>query len=137
MKDTEDELAARASTRYWESDESVNGIAEAMGISKGRLYEFLRPLPVEGACPSCGGGPAVFPNRTARDREQVTCLHCGWEGSADDLGREPPREDRRVGQPPTAVHRGTAQEAPPLSGVVGGLLVGLAAGLILGRLLRN
>jgi len=137
LKDSEERLAAQASARYWESKDSVNGIAEAIGISKGRLYELLRPLPLEGACPTCGGGPAVFPNRTARDRGQATCLHCGWEGSAEELALEPPREDRRVSEAPTTVHRGTLEEAPPLAGMVGGLLVGLAAGLMLGHLLRK
>jgi hypothetical protein len=137
VNDSEERLAARASTLYWESDQSVNGIAAEMGISKGRLYELLRPLPAEGACPSCGGGPAVFQHRTARERGQVECLHCDWEGSVEELAEAPPREDRQGRGAGPVLHTGALREAPPLSGVVGGILVGLAAGLVLGQMLRK
>jgi len=134
VNDSEEKLARKASARYWESDESVNGIAEKLGISKGRLYDLLRPLPVEGSCPKCGEAPPVYLNRTARDREQASCLVCGWEGELEALGDAPSLEDREPVRPTVPLHRGSAREVPPLVGL-GGLLVGLALGILLGRML--
>ena len=134
MTDSETKLARKASKRYWESDESVNGIAEGLGISKGRLYDVLRPLPVEGSCPKCGGTPPAFQNRTARDRGQVSCLQCGWEGDLDKLGEAPPLEEQESVRPQVPVHRGSATEVPSLVGL-GGILVGLALGFVLSRML--
>jgi hypothetical protein len=77
-----------ANRRYWESEESVNGIAEAMGISKGRLYELLLPFDADLACPSCGGSLG-YPHRTARIRGDVECEHCGFEGSREEIQKAP------------------------------------------------
>ncbi len=134
MSDSEAKLARKASERYWESDESVNGIAERFGISKGRLYDLLRPFPVEGSCPKCGGTPPAFLNRTARDRGQVSCLLCGWEGEFEALGEAPPLEEQESLRPPVPLHRGSAREVPSLVGL-GGVLVGLALGIVLSRML--
>lgn len=134
MTDSETKLAQKASKRYWESDESVNGIAERLGISKGRLYDVLRPLPVEGSCPKCGGTPPVFHNRTARDHDQVSCLQCGWEGDLEKLGEAPPLEEQESVRSQVSLHRGSAREVPSLVGL-GGVLVGLALGVVLTRML--
>lgn len=136
MSDNDEKVARKASARYWETEESVNSLAEELGISKGRLYDLLRPLPIEEvACPRCGGSPPVHPNRTARDRGQVSCLHCGWEGELADLVPDGSGEGAPHGPPPPAVHRGGSREPAPLSAVAGSALIGLAAGLILGRYL--
>ena len=134
--DSDEKLARKASARYWESDESVNGIADAFGISKGRLYDLLRPLPVQGSCPECGSSPPAYLNRTARDREVVSCLMCGWEGARSDLDEAPPLEDREAAQPGPPLHRESELErdGPSLVGL-GGLLVGIAIGIALGRML--
>lgn len=136
MTDQEEVLARKVSDRYWATDESVNGIAEALSISKGRLYELIRPLAVEGSCPACGGGPPVHPNRTARDRGQVECPYCDWEGELDELAADPPTES--AGRPAPSVVElngpdGLRWDRPE---VLGGVLVGLAAGLLLSRWLR-
>jgi len=73
-----------ANRRYWETEESVNAIAEAMDVSKGRLYDLLLPLDAGVTCPSCGGALG-FAHRTARQRGVVVCDACGFEGSVDDL----------------------------------------------------
>jgi rubredoxin len=69
----------RANELYWGSDLSVNQIAEALDLSKGALYEMIRPLPSDLACPLCGT-EAVHPNRTAHERGLIVCPSCGWEG---------------------------------------------------------
>jgi len=82
----------RANELYWGSDLSVNQIAEALDLSKGALYEMIRPLPADLACPLCGA-EAVHPNRTAHERGLIMCPSCGWEGDdaqAAPLSAAPP-----------------------------------------------
>ncbi|TVP72943.1 MAG: hypothetical protein EA352_12320 [Gemmatimonadales bacterium] len=141
----ESDLRREANRRYWETSESVNGIAEAMELSKGRLYGLLESLPVEATCPECGGVLA-FEHRTARDRGVLTCQSCGFEGGADEVEggtevRPHPAASRQRGAARTS-GAGSVRPASRGSGpagdglVVGALLVGVAAGLALGRWLR-
>jgi predicted RNA-binding Zn-ribbon protein involved in translation (DUF1610 family) len=81
-----DAREARANVLYWESDSSVNDIADAMDLSKGSLYGLIRPRSAELACPECGA-TLEYPNRTARDKGFVTCPGCGLEDE-EDLVRE-------------------------------------------------
>jgi predicted RNA-binding Zn-ribbon protein involved in translation (DUF1610 family) len=95
----------RANELYWGSDLSVNQIAETLDLSKGALYEMIRPLAAAVACPDCGT-EAVHPNRTAHERGLVVCLSCGWEGDDEqavmlptlppDESAEPRSERTRV-----------------------------------------
>lgn len=137
MTDADDRLAQKASTRYWESEASVNSLAEELGISKGRLYNLLRPLPVDGICPRCGSAPPTHPNRTARDRGEVHCLYCGWEGQTSELAKAPEGEgDRPPSSPPSPRVHGPGPDDPPgLPAVLGGLVIGLVAGILVGRTL--
>lgn len=137
VDDQNDKLARKVSERYWTTDDSVNGIADKLGISKGRLYELIRPLSVDGSCPACGGGPPVHPNRTARDRGDVECPHCGWEGSLSDVSPEPPAVDRDRPAPSVTEIEDGAPPAPFTPSVVGGVLVGMAFGLLIGRWVRD
>ena len=73
----------RANELYWGSDESVNQIADELDLSKGALYEMIRPLPTGLGCPLCGE-EVVHSNRTAKDRGRVDCPSCGWDGEEDD-----------------------------------------------------
>ncbi|MEX2528123.1 MAG: hypothetical protein WEA09_10845 [Gemmatimonadota bacterium] len=83
-QDSETRLAERAQRLYWDSERSVNAIADDLDISKGRLYDIIRPLPVDVACPRCGE-PLAWPNRTGRDRGLLVCPSCGLEvEEADD-----------------------------------------------------
>jgi len=69
----EPDHAELAHELYWNSDRSVNSIADELGLSKGGLYQYILPLPTAGECPRCGAGVGFF-NRTARDRNEPTCL---------------------------------------------------------------
>ncbi len=137
MTDADDRLARKASTRYWESEVSVNSLAEELGISKGRLYNLLRPLPVEGICPRCGSSPPTHPNRTARDRGEVNCLYCGWEGPVSKLAKAREGEgDSPPSTPPAPrVHAPGADGQMGMPALLSGLLIGLAAGILVGRTL--
>ena len=55
-----------ANELYWDSEKSVNQIADELDLSKGALYGLIRPLPAGVGCPLCGD-EVVSPNRTAHD----------------------------------------------------------------------
>jgi hypothetical protein len=69
---------ARANQLYWESDQSVNQIADTMELSKGMLYGMIRPLPAGLPCPRCSSD-LEYANRTARERGLITCRSCALE----------------------------------------------------------
>jgi hypothetical protein len=73
----------RANELYWGSDHSVNQIADELDLSKGALYEMIRPLSAGVGCPLCGA-EVVHPNRTAKDRGRMDCTACGWDGTEED-----------------------------------------------------
>jgi hypothetical protein len=83
---------ARANQLYWESDRSVNQIAEELDLSKGMLYGMIRPLTAHLSCPRCTSS-MEFGNRTARERGLLTCPSCGLqadEATARQSLVEPP-----------------------------------------------
>jgi predicted RNA-binding Zn-ribbon protein involved in translation (DUF1610 family) len=94
----------RANDLYWGSDRSVNQIAEDLDLSKGALYEIIRPLPAGFYCPACDA-ELVHSNRTARDRGRVDCPVCGWDGVDDDAQ---PFDVGRAAAPSDAVRPGRA-----------------------------
>jgi hypothetical protein len=131
-----------ANRLYWETDASVNGIAESMGVSKGRLYDLLLPLDVAAACPACGS-PLGYPHRTARVRGVVGCDRCAFEGALDDLpsagegadGHPRPEPDEEA-----VLHWAPGGYGDPLGRqrtVIGAALLGMAAGLVIGGWLRR
>jgi len=116
----------RANELYWGSDMSVNQIADALDLSKGALYEMIRPLAASVDCPSCGA-EAVHGNRTAKEKGLIACPECGW-GGAEEATRPTERtpatvQARKPQAPPPPTHRQGA--------LAGGLLLGAAAGLAL------
>ena len=130
-RDRDDER--RANELYWNSDTSVNQIAEDLDLSKGTLYGMIRPMPTGLACPDCGE-ELLFANRTARERSMVSCANCGWEGEDDeavpfggDGGVTLPRyaDEADRADPPLALERVRNRT------VLGGALLGAAAGLAL------
>lgn len=133
------EIAGKANELYWGSDVSVNQIAEDLDLSKGALYATLVQLPSGNGCPLCGD-EVGWPNRTARDRDQLSCPSCDWAGSADqtvacDTG-EPVREASASGRDLAAADDEVPVPPPPLitprlSTVAGGALIGGAVGLAL------
>jgi len=150
-----DALFDEANRLYWESEESVNQIGEALGLSKGVLYGLIAPLPAGLPCPKCGE-EMVFPNRTAREKGFLACPECGmeeeesavqayWENEAEAdegpvFGRS--RElAQRAGQ---AVHQAVETGRERVSSlsprgriIAGTALLGAAAGLVLGAYLRK
>ncbi len=151
----QDAISREANQRYWESDESVNHIGEALGLSKGVLYNLLEPLASGLPCPSCGE-EMVFPNRTARDKGFLECPECGmeeeeaavqayWEEEGDEgLLHLPVRTRGMAKRAGEAVQRavGTGrdrvQALTPRGRIIAGTaLLGAAAGLIIGGYLRK
>lgn len=121
------EAEDRANELYWGSDRSVNQIAEELDLSKSALYGMIRPLPAACACPTCGA-EVVHPNRTAQERQLVTCPECSWEGSEDDASEWSEDAAGRMNGPPPVPDL-------PLDGhtraIAGGALLGAAVGLAL------
>lgn len=162
--DVTPEVAAKANDLYWSSDESVNQIADGLDLSKGALYAAIEPLKAGLGCPLCGD-EVGYSNRTARDRKQLDCTTCDWDGSpdetvvlvADDADPEetkrrertppirPPSESRPSPAPST---RDRAPErtgdvpprpliVPPMTTIAKGALIGGAVGLALVLLTRR
>jgi len=139
---------ARANELYWGSDRSVNQIADELDLSKGALYEMIRPLATGLGCPLCGA-EVVHSNRTAKERRRVDCPACGWDGTEDEAtpieGRprpvsSPPGRDSAgddlyaesdfdAPAPPPALVDDPVARGQRL--IVGGALLGAAVGLAL------
>lgn len=118
----------RANELYWGSDMSVNQIAEALDLSKGALYEMIRPLPASVVCPRCST-ETEHTNRTAKERGLVACPWCGWEGSEADAAEAAPPGETPIPRAPFPVTTQPPQR-PPLS-LTGGVLLGAAVALAL------
>jgi hypothetical protein len=129
--ETEDlALKARANALYWESDDSVNDIADRLDLSKGALYGLVDALPANEACPECGGG-LEYPNRTAREKGFVSCPECGLEEELA-LIRAAADEDAMAHLPV-----GTPVDGVPTRTAVAAGLIGLAAGILIGQWARS
>lgn len=137
----ERDAAARANELYWGSAWGVNQIADELELSKGVLYGMIRPKRAGLACPMCGE-EVVYANRTAKERGQVACAACGWEGDEEEAGTNggdggvvlplselPDEDDVRV--PPIRL------STPRSRAVLAGALLGAAAGLALVLWARN
>lgn len=148
-----DATSREANQRYWDSDESVNQLGEALGLSKGALYNLLEPLAAGLPCPSCGE-EMVFPNRTAREKGFLVCHDCGLE--EEEAAVEAFWEEEEARGTLTLRPRGLARKAgdamqqamdtgkdqiqsmTPRGRIFAGTaLLGAAAGLILGTYLRK
>lgn len=153
------DMAERATLLYWNSDRSVNSIAEDLGLSKGRLYDLIRPLSSGRPCPNCQS-ELVFPNRTARDKDDPLCPVCDEglgqvpvsvrrQGSAETRGSAPGISEERAPEaatgrneaervaPESTGRRGSPSASPDTGGVLAGFLIGAVAGVILGRFLKR
>lgn len=120
---------ARANRLYWDSDASVNDIADTLDVSKGALYGMVRPRAAGIDCPECGD-QMEYPNRTARDKGFLHCPTCGLE------------EEEEVVLGADAVATGAeglaADERAARQRLIwGGALLGTAAGLLLLRWVRR
>jgi len=151
----QDALYEEANRLYWESDQSVNQIGEALDLSKGVLYGLIAALPAGLPCPKCGE-EMVFPNRTAREKGFLACPECGmeeeeaavrsyWEGEGELPEAESAGEARalarRTGeaiQKAVDTGRERVTSLSPRGRVIAGTaLLGAAAGLALGAYLRK
>ena len=137
------ELKLRANDAYWQSDASVNELADRFDLSKSALYSLIAPLPAPGSCPNCKGR-VEYPNRTARDKALVQCPACGFEGSAAEAAATPTAdllEDPGAGLDPAP--RGLNQPStwlgnPPERHLwLGGMLLGVAGVIMLARWTRR
>lgn len=126
-----DEVVERANSLYWESDVSVNEIAEELDLSKGALYGIIQPLDAGTLCPECRG-PLEFANRTARDRDMVSCPACGFEEELALVQAVALDVEDEVPPPPPSAE--VTSTAVPLRTLVASTLLGLAAGIAIGQL---
>ena len=136
------EAVERANELYWNSDRSVNQIAEDLDLSKGALYGILEPEPVGLGCPLCGD-EVGWANRTAKQRESLTCGTCEWDGSPDEAGERPDtpvpsRDASDTDEADEAPHLPATLPPPPVTvatpsmgTIAGGALIGAAVGLAL------
>lgn len=129
------DVAKKANRLYWGSDESVNQIAEDLDLSKSALYGVIGPLQSGYACPICGA-EVEYPNRTARQREQVVCPECTWEGSEEETF---PLDASGDGSrsPEDAAADAEAERWLLNRLLLGGALLGAAAGIALVRFTRR
>lgn len=148
-KQIPDDLVSQANERYWNSDAGVNQLARELELSKGALYEIIAPLPAGVPCPH-GDGELAFANRTARERGFVSCPACGLEDDRErvlarleEAAHDPTIVDTPAAHDPpaapdTAVADPTAARTRSLETLlIVTALAGVAAGLILGGLLRR
>lgn len=136
--DDETERAVRANRLYWGSDQSVNRIADELGLSKGSLYEIVQALPSELPCPQCGAEMA-YPNRTAREKGFLTCTACGHEEEESGV-----REALVRGDLARVPHAPPAPDTPSLLDrggdrrvLAGAALLGVAVGIVIGTFIRK
>ncbi|MEX0837045.1 MAG: hypothetical protein WD101_01845 [Gemmatimonadota bacterium] len=118
------DVTRRANELYWGSDESVNQIAERLDLSKSGLYGMVGPLMSGHGCPACGT-EVEFANRTARDRDELECPACDWEGGESETAALDSSADESA-WPPSLPTDGEGRRA-----LLGGVLLGAAAGLLL------
>lgn len=146
------EVIERANELYWESDRSVNQIADDLELSKGALYGIIEPQASGLGCPLCGD-EVVYSNRTAKEREMLDCPTCDWDGDPEETttyresAYRSPSERTDVDLPSTdgddtpsatpvdrearARDARSAASQPAMSTIAGGALLGAAVGLAL------
>lgn len=123
-----DPLADRANTLYWDSDASVNDIAEDLDLSKGSLYGMVEPRGASLACPECGS-ELEYPNRTAREKGFVTCGNCGLEEDEEIV--------RGLAGEVVMLPKASPDEAAARRTLWATALLGAAAGILVARWLRR
>ncbi len=117
----------RANRMYWNSSETVDRIAEQLGMSRNALYSSVRPAPAGVVCPDCGD-ELVFPNRTSRLAGRALCVSTGGTYAVADLPPVGSRPSPRRAAPRSS-GSGARDEGYGEAGraLLGGLRGGLAA----------
>lgn len=147
----------RANKLYWNSDKTVDQVAEEAGLSRHALYAVVEPLPAGVACTACGG-QLEYANRSSRAAGLAVCAECGNEqNSATAAAWEPadtldlPTEPETVAEVITAPPRTAAgqttlnrlrediKEVPPqrIALVGGAAVLGVALGAAATQLIRD
>lgn len=125
------ELAKVVNRMYWDSDESVNRIADRLDLSKGALYGMIEPAPADGTCLDCGSSLS-FGNRTARDRGLAECAACALVGDPTDQATSTELAPHTPRLAPIREPRVWSGRA-----LAGSLVLGVVAGVLIARLLRR
>lgn len=123
-----DPLAERANTLYWDSDASVNDIADDLDLSKGSLYGMIEPRGSSLACPDCGS-ELEYPNRTAREKGFLTCGECGLEEEEEVI--------RGLAGESIVLPSDIGDEATGRRTLWATALLGAAAGILIARWMRR
>ena len=118
----------RANRLYWNSSDTVDRIAEQLGMSRNALYASVRPAPAGVECPDCDE-ELVFPNRTSRLAGRSLCLACDTTHAVADLPAAGTRASRGgAAGPGAAGYEGREEGYGEARGArLGGLREGLAA----------
>jgi hypothetical protein len=124
-----DPRAQRANALYWESQLSVNQIADEMDLSKGMLYGLIQPSCAELLCPLCSSEMG-YANRTARERGFLRCPSCDFEQDEDQVRSKlqdaaPADSDDRLLITSGLADPYTSRHAPHLRRPRGPLLLGV------------
>lgn len=139
----------RANRMYWNSSDTVDRIAEQLGMSRNALYSSVRPAPAGVDCPDCDE-ELVYPNRTSRLAGRAICLGCDTAHAVADLtaaesrpprsastlyeGRDQGYDGVRLG----GLRDGLAAVEPQRAAMIGGAAVmGAVAGVAAVNLLRR
>lgn len=128
----DDDSRAELNRLYWESDESVAGIADRLDISRRALYDGIEPRPAGALCPECGTA-LVYRNRMGLENRKAECPECGHQQRVDDAGTGPAERPERRGRDgvPEPTGRPPIRRLPESGGGTG-LGIALVAGLALG-----
>ena len=147
-RDLAQDLSERANMLYWNSDRSVNSIADDLGLSKGGFYGVIRPIESERHCSNCQL-KMVFANRTAQERDDAFCPVCDADGLPAHSVRSAAQRSSVPANAPSSSSSddswpseisGNAELSPLLSetkGVLASFFVGTVVGILLGRFLRR
>ncbi|MCA1791842.1 MAG: hypothetical protein LC667_18935 [Thioalkalivibrio sp.] len=132
------DVTRRANQLYWTSDESVNQIAESLDLSKSAFYGMIGPLMSGSGCPICGA-EVEFANRTARDRDELSCPACSWEGAEAETVPLGPDVVGANGSPGARAETAGDElsDSDRRRIIAGSALIGAAVGLVLFTYLRR
>lgn len=72
---TTERLREQANELYWKSSETVEQLANRLGMSRNAVYSSVRPVPAGAVCEQCNE-PLVFTNRSNRAARVATCPSC-------------------------------------------------------------